>query len=614
MKTMKSVLAFFGSLDKGLYPVFILTALLETLESYGILLISSVVLNRLSEGSDIKSMMLLIGAMILGYGLLHLVKKIMDQYRSYCTTRFRYRYWEFVTRCALQAPYWRLENQEFIEVIDQVRQNEDIYSLSENLINKVFGIIQTGFSVLVALISFVQLFEVIGNLGEGSFTAGILILLVFLLSVSSTGYMIWRRKKNAKSIVRLTEDLVKRNKKAMYLLNEVIARYPLGKHIRLYGMQERLLEEERSQMGGYDDLLIHMYRMEMKPSLVGDISSVAISGVIYLTVSAAAMWGGLGVGSVIWYAGVVQRLLESVRGMVSQVSGLYSDCVRQQVMFKLRDLSGADGERTKGPEAAGKCGSRAEGLTHVSRAGDHVLEFEDVSFAYPDTDRLVLDHVNLRFSGTQRIALVGRNGCGKSTLIKLICRLYDPSEGRILLDGKDIRSIPQEEYRALLAVVFQDFQIFAAALKENIALGRQAEERKVQEVIGKVGLKITKSDTPLRRDLDENGVEVSGGEGQKIAIARALYKDSSIVILDEPTAALDPLSESEIYEKFNTLVDGKLALFISHRLSSCRFCDRILVLQDGGIVQDGSHETLVAQSGGLYREMWDAQSQYYSQA
>ena len=225
---------------------------------------------------------------------------------------------------------------------------------------------------------------------------------------------------------------------------------------------------------------------------------------------------------------------------------------------------------------------------------------------------MVLQNLDLRLSGRERVALVGRNGCGKSTLIKLICRLYDPTEGRILLDGVDIRKIPRKEYASFLSVVFQDYQIFAATLGENIALAAGADPSQIQNSAKKVGLKYTHPDTPLRRDLDEKGIEVSGGEGQKIALARALYKNAPMVLLDEPTASLDPISESEIYEKFHSLVEGKLAMFISHRLSSCRFCDRILVLQDGKIIQDGSHEILEAQQGGLYREMWQAQSQYYT--
>ena len=162
----------------------------------------------------------------------------------------------------------------------------------------------------------------------------------------------------------------------------------------------------------------------------------------------------------------------------------------------------------------------------------------------------------------------------------------------------------------MLSVGFQDFHIFADSLAGNIAMADTVDREYAASIVDWVGLGLTDLDQPLLRHLDEKGIEVSGGEGQKIAIARALYKDAPLVILDEPTAALDPLAESEIYEKFNLLVEGKLALFISHRLSSCRFCDRILVMKDGRIAQDGSHEEL-ASSEGLYQQMWNAQKQYY---
>lgn len=635
MKKIKEVLVFFRRLDKWIYLVIVMTAMVETLESFGILLISATVLNCLAAGEPWEKVLGVIVVMTCGYGLLHFFKIALSRYGELQKQRFYYRYSRFVTEQVLEAPYWQLEKEDFVETVNQVRQNEQVYDLSISILNKAHGIVRTFFSVMVALASFLQLLGTVRSLGEASFLAALLVLVLFLLIVSSTGYIVWRRKKNAESMVRFTEELVKRNKAAMYLLNEVIVRYPVGKHIRLYGMQNRLLQEKQKSINGFADLMSHMNRMEMKPGLAGDVSSVAISGVVYLIVSVAAMWGGLGVGSIIWYAGVVQRLLEAVRQLIQQASELYGDCIRQQVIFRLEEMAaGAEGEAVPGAGADATSNTASDdtandtagtdmfsGMSEGSVSGQetlpipftgkHVLEFENVSFAYPDSERMVLEHVNLQLSGRQRIALVGQNGSGKSTLIKLICRLYDPSEGRILLDGVDIRKIPRKQYRALLSVVFQDYQIFAASLGENIALGRKQEESGIRKVIGQVGLGITEPDTPLRRDLEEKGVEVSGGEGQKIAIARALYKDAPVVILDEPTASLDPISESEIYEKFNSLVEGKLALFISHRLSSCRFCDRILVLQGGNIVQDGSHEALTAQSGGLYREMWEAQSRYY---
>ncbi len=595
MKQIKSVLSFFGRMDRGLYPVLLLAALLETLEGFGVLLISSTVLNRLAAGAGMKAVLTTTAVMVLAYGILHYFRMAVVRHKDYRQMRLHYRYRQYVVKQVFAVPYWHLEKEGYVETVEQVRQNDNVYNLSMMILGKTYEIGKGFFSVSVAVVSFLQLLGIVKGLGETAFLAGMLILGLFVLIIASTGYIVWQRKRNAESSVRLMEEIVRLNKVAMYLTNAVIGCYPMGKHIRLYGMQDTIMKEERKHIAGFDELGIHMNRLELKPALAGDISSIAISGMIYLTVSAVAMAGRLGVGSIIWYAGVVQQLLESIRQLVGTVSGLYSDCTRQQVMFRLEAAAGGD----------------ASGTGHVKRQQSHILEFEDVSFAYPGTGRMVLEHVNLRLSGTERVALVGENGCGKSTLIKLICRLYEPSEGRILLDGTDIREIGREEYMGFLAVVFQDYRIFAASLGENIALNGQADEEGIRKAIDKIGVGITGINTPLRRDLEEEGIEVSGGEGQKIAIARALYKDAPMVILDEPTAALDPLAESGIYEKFGTLVEGKLAMFISHRLSSCRFCDRILVLQGGKIVEDGCHEELASREDGLYREMWEAQRQYY---
>ncbi len=608
MKQIKSVLSFFGRLDKGLYPVLLLTALLETLEGFGVLLISSAILNRLAKGAEFAEILTEAAVMVLGYGVLYYLRNVAIRYRGYRELRLYYRYRRFVVEQTFQVPYWCLEKADFVETVEQIRQNDQIYDLTLMITSRTYQIAKDCFSVLVAFVSFLQLFGAVRGLGESVFLVGMLILGLFFLIIASTGYIVWRRKKNVESTAQLTEELVKRNKVGMYLVNHVIANYPLGKHIRLYDMQEKMRQEEKKQSAGFDNLLAHINRLEIKPGLVGDVSSVAISGVIYLIVSAVAMAGRLGVGSILWYAGVVRQLLESIRQMISTASELYSDCVRQQVLFRLTDVVK---ENESGPKCLSDAGKEeAVGNEHVAQKDNHVLEFVDVSFAYPDTDRLVLEHVDLRLSGKERVALVGQNGCGKSTLIKLICRLYEPTEGKILLDGVDIREIDRTEYTDFLAVVFQDFQIFASSLGENIAMTAQADERKVREAIEKTELGITNPLTPLRRNLEKEGIEVSGGEGQKIAIARALYKDAPLVILDEPTASLDPLAESGIYEKLGTLVAGKMAIFISHRLSSCRFCDRILVLEGGKIVQDGRHEIL-ASTEGLYREMWEAQRQYY---
>ncbi|MCI5947677.1 MAG: ABC transporter ATP-binding protein/permease, partial [Oscillospiraceae bacterium] len=216
------------------------------------------------------------------------------------------------------------------------------------------------------------------------------------------------------------------------------------------------------------------------------------------------------------------------------------------------------------------------------------------------------------------LAVVGMNGSGKSTFIKLLCRLYDPTEGEILLNGIDIRKYDYKEYMNIFSVVFQDFNLFALKLGENVAAKSGYDKKAVEEALSKAGFSERLNDLPegvetyLYKDYNKDGVNVSGGEAQKIAIARALYKDAPFLILDEPTAALDPVAEAQIYSKLNDIVSDKTAIYISHRLSSCKFCDEILVFEGGTVIQQGTHNSLVSEINGKYYELWHAQAQYYT--
>lgn len=215
------------------------------------------------------------------------------------------------------------------------------------------------------------------------------------------------------------------------------------------------------------------------------------------------------------------------------------------------------------------------------------------------------------------MAIIGKNGSGKTTFIKLLCRLYDVTEGCIKVNGIDIRKYDYKEYCDLFAVVFQDFHIFSLPLGENIAASSQVDEGRVYDALSRAGLGERLATLPhglstyVGKEFDDNGVNFSGGEKQKMAIARAIYKDAPFVIMDEPTAALDPISECEVYAGFDKMVGNKTALYISHRLASCRFCEDILVFDKGQVVQRGSHDVLLGQDG-LYQELWNAQAQYYN--
>lgn len=247
----------------------------------------------------------------------------------------------------------------------------------------------------------------------------------------------------------------------------------------------------------------------------------------------------------------------------------------------------------------------------------YTFEFRDVSFRYPNTEKTVLKDVNLKIAPGEKIAIVGKNGAGKTTLIKLLCGIYVPTDGEILLNGIDIQTFNRKRYAELIAAVFQDYILFAFDIKENIKLNKEENEGKLWEVIEKSGLKEKVENlpdgihTPVGKQFSRKGVDFSGGEKQKIALARACYKDSPLIIMDEPTASMDPLAELKLYAEFNNIIGNRTAIFISHRLASAKFCDRIIVFEDGEIIETGAHEMLM-DAKGRYYEMFHLQTELYA--
>lgn len=322
----------------------------------------------------------------------------------------------------------------------------------------------------------------------------------------------------------------------------------------------------------------------------------------YFYVGLKAMTGVFAVGSIVKYSGGVLQFANAFSDTMDAFSQLRANSKYLRDYFRFIDL----------PEEHQEDAKQWQVDQQTCR-----IEVRNVSFKYPGTDEYVLRNVSFTIDSGEKVAIVGRNGSGKTTMIKLLCRLYDPTEGEILCNGVDIREYDVDAYRALLGVVFQDFKLFSFTLGQNVATDVSFDCKKAEECLIKAGLgerlKTLEHgvDTFLYKDFDEKGVEVSGGEAQKIALARALYKETPMIILDEPTAALDPIAEAEIYAKFGEIVGSKTSIFISHRLSSCRFCDRILVFADRELVQQGTHDTLLKDSVGCYAQLWNAQAQYY---
>ena len=333
-------------------------------------------------------------------------------------------------------------------------------------------------------------------------------------------------------------------------------------------------------------------------------SEAFIMGGAYLIVSLLAVTGGLTVGAAVRSAAGLSQLMRGVSGIIVILGDFAADTRRLQSYDEYQAVPGLMYRGTVPVEKR--------------RDNDYAIEFRNVSFKYPGTDAYALKNLDLRLNVGQRMAVVGMNGSGKTTMIKLLCRLYDPTEGVVTLNGVDIKKYDYEEYMGIFSIVFQDFQLFSFTLGQNVAAtadydaGRATSALRMTGMAERVGTMPNGLDTPLYKDYEENGVEVSGGEAQKVALARALYKDAPFIVLDEPTAALDPIAEFDIYSRFNEIVGEKTAIYISHRLSSCRFCDDIAVFHEGELIQRGNHEDLLADAGGKYRELWNAQAHYYT--
>lgn len=332
------------------------------------------------------------------------------------------------------------------------------------------------------------------------------------------------------------------------------------------------------------------------------LQDAVLTAAVFMITAAKAYTGVFGIGSFILYRGAVSRFVKAFSGIAAELSHLRENRKYLQKLYRFLDL----------PQGMYRGTLAVEKRDDI----DYEIEFRDVGFQYPGTDVWVLKHVSMKFRIGDKLAIVGENGSGKTTFIKLLCRLYDPTEGVILLNGIDITRYRYEEYMALFSVVFQDFKLFQFSLAENVAGTLTCDEEKVKRCLAQAGFgeRLHKLEcgiwSVIGRDYENDGIDLSGGEEQMIALARALYKDAPFVVLDEPTAALDPIAEAAVYENFRTLVKDKTAVFISHRLSSCRFCDDIAVFHKGQLVQRGSHDVLVAQEG-KYCQLWNAQAKYY---
>ena len=390
-----------------------------------------------------------------------------------------------------------------------------------------------------------------------------------------------------------------------YYTEKVLNENQSGKDIRIFKEKALILGEiERTVIKPLKESRNMIFRSNTTHGAVPVIASALLGGLVYIFVGLKALAGAFGAGKVVEYYGAITKLLTTVSSLASELGYIKSNNLYLRQELEYLDLTSDMKNGTK---------------TLDNIVIDNLeFEFHNVCFKYPDTDVFVIKNLSMRIKAGERLAVVGMNGSGKTTMIKLLCRLYDTTSGSIPLNGINIKEFDYIEYLKLFAIVFQDFKLLAFPVGENIAGNEEYDESRVWECLEMAGIKKRVEELPLQlkqsiyKLYEKDGIDISGGEEQKLAIARALYKDAPFVILDEPTAALDPIAESEIYSKFNDIIGKKTAVYISHRLSSCRFCSRIIVFKDGTIIQEGTHDELLRSNNGKYFELWNAQAKYYN--
>ena len=496
---------------------------------------------------------------------------------------------------ALRLNYQKLESAEIQELLENIKQSKfqrgDVFSKQAEYTETLLTGIFTTISSMVYIGKFVKEKMEYG-VNPGQF---ILLLVCFMLLVIMTiSITIYNGTQHNRYVYKRFTDVGPINRRYSFYRKNIFQNFKYGKEIRLFD-ESNLIQDEFGKISKEIDTFFRAVgRQESIFRLINIFSNIFMKGLAYIYIGYNSFIHVISVGDVVVYSGAIAQLFAGIIQNIEAITNLKGNEKFLGQYLKFLELS--ETEQHKG---------------HTINQEWVDIVFEHVYFKHPNGNAWILENVCSHIPNREHVAMVGLNGSGKTTCVRLLLRLYRPDSGKILLNGKDIWEYNLDEYWKFMSVVFQDFKLFSFSLKQNL-LGNKEENDTIWQVLHEMGMKekienmYEGIESCIYKEYDGKGVMISGGEAQKIAVSKALYKNTPMFIMDEPTAALDPLSESQLYEKVNTMMKNKTILYISHRLSSCCFCDKIIVWKDGRIVEMGTHSELLE-----YRRLWDAQSDYY---
>lgn len=575
------VLRYLFKTNKKLYFVRLPQLLLRTMSSLINIYLFSNLINELTTNRSIEKTIIIFTSIAVTNFLISLTQRIISKYDQHEQERTMLKIKHNLGKAISAMPLSDIEQprlKDFISLAQETNSFSRIIDGLTNFFGSVIGVI-TYFTIIVIIQPWIAIIII----------ANLIIQLI-----------INKLKLNFDNKWRLVQAPVLRK---LWYYEGLLCDSRCGKELRLNLLKNWILDKVNII---YDKECMPIIKANAKEANTLDFFAqglrMAEKIVIYILLVYKVVYENMQIGDFSFY-------LSSTSNLTSALSGFSNS------IFELNEC-GTFAKEFRYCIELSKERCRAYGNKKHNN-NDFSIEFKNVSFKYPNTDSIVLKNICFKINTGEKLSLVGVNGSGKSTLVKLICRFYEPTEGEIYLGGVNIRDYDIDEYIKLLGVVFQDYKLFSFSVLENITMGSEKDLNRFEYSIINSGLKDRidslpqKEDTFIYKDFDEQGVEFSGGEGQKLTICRALYKNSPVIILDEPTASLDPIAEYEMYKSFDNITNGKTAIYISHRLSSTRFTDKIAVLQNGILCEFGNHSELMEIKDGVYRNMFNMQQQYY---
>lgn len=605
MKKIKTVFSAFREihrLEKRLLPISIVVAIVTAVMPFINIWFTSKIIDLLDVGTSMGDLAVYIGFAVGINAVLFFINYFLgDMYFVFRSLMYN-KELQNISAKLFKAEYQKLESSDFKELIHKHSEAQDrVFSSFVQFSWMMRDFISGAVTLITSVIIIIPLLKIgFTKTGDTYFESPVFLLTIFgAIAIMAVIILIVATQMN-KAWFKAGDEYSRLDRIFYYFLN-MFSDYNTGKEIRLY-KEQNLIEHTAT-----DKLLTDGEKLLKKASLHTAKSSsfVAILGAlvgfgIYLFIGVKGLYGLFGIGSLVLYCGSFMQIINGIMKMAVTFGKTAEMVPLVNYYFEIVNVKD----------------NMAYGVKELDLSDKFEIEFNNVSFKYPNTESFALKNINIKINNGEHLAVVGRNGSGKTTFIKLMCRLYDVTDGEILINGINIKNYSKESIIKLYSVVFQDFKIFSITLAQNISANEKYDKEKLYDALDKANIKgrvlamENKESTYLYKDLDKSGIEISGGEAQKLALARALYKDSPVVILDEPTAALDPVAENEIYNRFNSFVDNKTAIYISHRLSSCAFCNRIAVFDKSHLVETGTHQELL-NANGKYSELWNAQAKYY---